>query len=170
MRNISILHFKFWSQFKPDSRKTWFDGRPRYIIDQDTQDIYSNEPNSIVRIKCFFLLLGSPFVHTIAAIVTSCSRLMNLLNDIRLSIYARLIGQSDSRALLQDSLLLILNLMAPLMLSFAALYGVLLPQNGRKLYASIERLLYAGPVLATCFQPYASRNFLGGDINSRYAI
>ena len=49
----------------------------------------------------------------------------------------------------------------------AALYGLFAPQNGRKLFASIERLSQKSFLMAPCFQPNARFHFFGGDINKK---
>lgn len=55
-------------------------------------------------------------------------------------------------------------------LELAALYGILSPYDGRKLYASIERLTYEKYILAPCFQPDPQSHLFGGDRNKQNAF
>ena len=172
MPDVTLLHFKVWSKFKPDSSlyaEGWGDGTPQYLVDQDTGDKYLNEDTGLIRFKCFLLILGSPLVHTIAALFHTTLKLLNLFDDILVSIYALWMNQKFSTCLLQDFFLLILSPTAPVILTFAALYGVFFPHNGRKFYASIERLLYGGFLLAPCFQPEPEEHLFGGNILEKNA-
>jgi hypothetical protein len=128
-----------------------------------------NEDTELIRFKCVLLILGSPLVHTVAAFFNSILKLLNLFDDILASIYALWMNQKFSKPLLQDLFLLILSPTAPVILTFAALYGVFFPHNGRKFYASIERLLYGGFVLAPCFQPAPEEHLFGGNIADKNA-
>ena len=49
-------------------------------------------------------------------------------------------------------------------LLLAAVYGLALPNNGKKLYATLERFAFGDFVLAPCFQPRATSHLFGGDI------
>ena len=55
-------------------------------------------------------------------------------------------------------------------LEFAALYGVLAPYGGRKLYGTLERLAGEKGFLAPCFQPEPTHHLFGGDLMDPYAI
>lgn len=58
---------------------------------------------------------------------------------------------------------------ALIFLELSALYGLLTPYNGRKLYATIERAQYGNFFLAPCFQPEPSEHLFGGDLGTRDA-
>ncbi|MDE3055240.1 MAG: hypothetical protein KGI80_00870 [Verrucomicrobiota bacterium] len=45
-----------------------------------------------------------------------------------------------------------------------------MPHDGRKLYATLERVLYGGDCLAPCFQPSAFRHLFHGNIEMQNAF
>jgi len=54
-------------------------------------------------------------------------------------------------------------------LELSALYGIFRPYDGRKLYASFERMQYNHWILAPCFQPSPTNHLLGGDAKKQNA-
>ena len=70
----------------------------------------------------------------------------------------------------KDSLRIVAAPFSILGLELAALYGLIRPYDGRKMYATIERAMYGNPILAPCFQPEPERHAFGGDINERNAF
>lgn len=63
-----------------------------------------------------------------------------------------------------DALRIIASPIAIAGLELAAIYGIIRPYDGRKLYASIERAEYRNFILVPCFQPDPTSHALGGDI------
>jgi hypothetical protein len=119
------------------------DGKtPKYLVDPTNQDIYLNESPIVVRGKGFLLTVGT---------VLQLCRCPYLLAK-------RALGALTGEA--KDVLLFFLTIPLAIALLFAALYTIIDPYNGRKFYASLERLLLSETVskgerayLAPCFQP-----------------
>ena len=152
MSNISLSDFNIWSEFELDSESGcfWDDDTPLYILDKVTSKQYWNEDTWVIRTKCFLLILGSPLVHLIIGPISNYFK-------------------EDTEST-QALFLTILSPLSMALLTFAAVYGLFLPHNGRKLYASLERLLYDDPLLAPCFQPNPESHLCGGDMKTKNAF
>ena len=50
-------------------------------------------------------------------------------------------------------------------LELSAIYGLVLPYDGGKLYATFERCAFGTHKLAPCFQPHPTEHLFGGDID-----
>jgi hypothetical protein len=139
------------------------------VVDRTTWKPYLNEFIGVIWLKCFGLFLGTPVVQTALLICNVAYRLFNLLTFVHFwkehqkpcSFTARLL---DFGA---DLLRIVAAPLALVGLELAALYGLLNPRDGRKLYATIERAEYGDGLFAPCFQPEAKRHLLGSDINQR---
>lgn len=141
---------------------------PLFLIDGSTQRRYLNESEGTVRLKCFLLTLGTPFVHTPAALCNVAFRVAKVVSGSHF--WGEAASHESSWKRLAEDLLRIAA--APLSIvgaELAAVYGLFRPYDGRKLYATVERAEYGDFVLAPCFQPEAASHLLGGDINKRNA-
>ncbi|MEI6243041.1 MAG: hypothetical protein WCP39_06525 [Chlamydiota bacterium] len=140
---------------------------PEYLIDKTTGKLYWNETKKVVRVKCFLLTLGTPFVHATALIINIAYRIFKLLTFS----HFRMQGHHHFKAhLLETGKDLLRIIAAPLVffgLELSAIYGLFTPYNGRKLYASFERAEYGNRILAPCFQPNAQSHLFGGDPSQR---
>jgi len=98
------------------------------VEDETTGRFYRKESHCLVRCKCCALVIVSTPAHVYFAF--------------------RAHKSDNSRQLLTQ---LFITTLLILTLEMAALYGILNPYDGRKVYASFERM---GPKrLAPCFQP-----------------
>ena len=172
--SVCLGDFHPWNQWELDQTVVYRDTRvPKYILDQTTGRRYLNESKGTVRMKCFLLLLGTPIVHSIGLIVNVAYRALRLLTlyhfwkdigeDIHYDFGARVYDAGT------DFLRICTSQIAFFGLQVAALYGVLTPYNGRKLYATIERAQYGRSILAPCFQPEPKYHLMGGDIEMQNA-
>ena len=144
-----------------------------YLIDPTTGRFYLNQSTSCVRVKCLALALGTPLVHTIMSVLNVGYLILKLVTlshfwmkkegENTYSFKARLKSAG------QDALRIVTTPFALIALEFSALYGVLRPYDGRKLYATFERAQYGNSILAPCFQPSPTSHALGGDVNNRSA-
>ena len=163
------------------------DLEPMYVIDQSTNNKYWNESKNVTRLKCFLLTFGTPFVHTVASIANIAYRILKLvtlshfwvkkegeenyiLKLVTLShFWVKKEGEENYSftARLKDAEVDLLRIVTtPLTivgLELSAIFGLLTPRNGRKLYASFERAQYGNFILAPCFQPSPQQHALGGD-------
>lgn len=177
---MSWDHFHLYSLFKEDTNKNFpvfSNAKKRYIVDSRTGDKYLNEDLSVIRFKCALLTLGTPIVHTLAAIAHMVYNLVKLLSFYHFWKTLNDVKENQSGDSLEKRSLDVKSdvfhiLFAPiniLLLEFSALYGVLMPHNGRKLYANLEAFAYGDFVLAPCFQPEPETHLLGGDMDMQNA-
>lgn len=127
------------------------------LIDETTKRLYRNEPEWIIRFKCTLLTVATPLVHTTAGCLYTAAKILKLVTlshfwlpsqaEKRYGLKARLHHAAS------DMARIIIFPFALLGLELSALYGLVRPYDGRKLYASFERSLYGKPLLAPCFQP-----------------
>lgn len=177
MTNLTTLKdFKpinTWSLDKQGPTWLYDDFEPEYIIDESTGRRYWNESKGIVRFKSALLAFGTPLIHPLTSLVAgvglSALKVLSLShfwapNDINDSFPKKLANMSI------DLLKIVLWPIFLLSLELSALYGLFSPYDGRKLYASLERAYYEGPVLAPCFQPDPTRHAFCGDPTKRNAF
>lgn len=161
--SVTLNDFKLINNWEPDIHgPSWvnYDSEapdiPAFLIDQSTGRKYWNESLIVVSFKCLLLTLGTPIIHTIAAVISVVYRIFKIL-----------ILPEDAG---EQALKLLATPFAVIGLELAAIYGIFNPYDGRKLYASIERALYSRHLLAPCFQPDPQFHFFGGDPNQRDAF
>ena len=143
---------------------------PMYICDTIGRK-YLKETNEIIQFKCFLLTLGTVFVHTVAAIVNVAYRIFKIVtlshfwvkrdNETNYNFSDRALDMAS------DVVRIFGAIPGIVALELAAIYGIVRPKDGRKLYASLERGLYGTFILAPCFQPEPTKHALGGDINKK---
>jgi hypothetical protein len=139
---ISLSHFLLYTQFK--------DGRDLSNFDQ-----YGLEDSSTTRLKCLALIVATPIVHAISIVLSLANRIVKLVlfahfwypSQEQYCFSQR--AWSFGRDLLQVAFLPIIYVG----LEVSAVYGLILPNNGRKLYATFERCAFGRGFLAPCFQP-----------------
>ena len=152
----------------------------KYIIDLSTNRKYWNQPTWLIRIKGFLLCLGTPLVHLVASVYIIGIKSIRLISFWHFWKKAEP-DQAHFIARLADAGTDLLHLIAApfvyVALECAALYTVILPHDGRKLYASIERAQYGQQLipfvfpelLAPCFQPSPTKHLFRGDPNGSTA-
>ena len=160
-----------------------------WVIDQSTGDEYYDDSTSTIRLKCAGLFAASLILQPIGLT-------LNLLNKIaKIVTFAHLWKPSEKeyeynfKARIgewgKDILLVTFTPLILVGMLFATLYGTTLsPYDGRKLYASCERLVYSGGYqffhirgsdgnnlhdffLAPCFQPYPKAHLGGGKVGEK---
>jgi hypothetical protein len=156
-----------WKVFDHDSFSMVESSDPKFIIDKTTNRKYLNDSPSTVRWKCLALIFVTPF-ERLFNIIWRIMKVANFANfwlkvpgEGRYDIKARLIETA------KDLFRIITTPMTLVGLELAAIYGMLRPYDGRKLYASIDRATFGTFGLAPCFQPDPKRHGLGGNINHK---
>ncbi len=166
--DVSIKDFYLYNKWEVDIEAgNYNSGEYMYVTDATTGRRYWNESKDLIIKKCCLLALITPIGHPIAGCMNIAYRAFKVLslshfwmNDDQEASYnftARLLKA------VEDVFRIPTQPAAILGLEFAAVYGIIQPNDGRKLYASIERAQYEIPVLAPCFQPDPSWHLLGGD-------
>ncbi len=166
--DVSIKDFCPCNQWQVDIEAgNYSSGEYMYVTDATTGRKYWNESKDTLRTKCCVLALITPIGHPIAGCMNIAYRTLKVLslshfwmNDAQETSYnftARLLNAAG------DVFRIPMQPAAILGLELASLYGTIRPNDGRKLYASIERAQYETPVLAPCFQPDPTSHLLGGD-------
>lgn len=175
MSSVTLRDFQPINTWQPDlDGLKWRDGDPQHLIDMSTGRKYWNESKDCVRSKCFLLTLGTPIVHSGASLVNIAFRILKLVSFSHFWIVKEGEKSYSFKERLkdagQDLLRIITAPIAFVGLELAAIYGMISPYNGRKLYASIERAQYGNFILAPCFQPDPRYHALGGDPQQRNAF
>jgi hypothetical protein len=161
------------------------------VHDLTSNRFYLDDSPGTIRLKCLGLALASPFVHIPMGVyligLRICQVARDLLQAARLRSCAPTLPPERIQTLraerLQQAaagLRLLATPFAIVGLELSALYGLLSPYNGRKLYASFERLIYKGwrsggelredeYCLAPCFQPNPTNHLFGGSLTRKNA-
>ena len=144
--------------------------KDKSVVDETTGRLYLNDSEGTVRFKCLALCVGTPIVHLVAGVLNIAYRVIRLISGFHFWKTVKDEREYDFEVRCEDFkmdvLKIVANPFALIGLELAALYGIFMPYDGRKLYASIERSVYGGAVLAPCFQPNAQKHLFGGDINT----
>lgn len=176
---VRLAHFNPFSSFYINPEPGF---NPRYSFDASTGDPYWNDNPHVTRLKCLALIVATPIVHAIGLVLNLANRIAKVITGahfwrpleerredryvlqerryreivIREDLSARrwTFGKDILRAGLTPALFIGLEL--------SAIYGLLMPNQGRKLYATLERFAYGGHFLAPCFQPRPVRHLFGG--------
>jgi hypothetical protein len=163
------------NSWKPDLEgEKWGYGNPdpMFLIDLSTNRRYFNEDEGTVLTKCFLLSLGTPIVHSIAAICNIAYRILKLVTLSHFWIEKQ--EGASFRDRLSDAGVDLLRIAAAVVtvvgLELSAIYGWFCPYDGRKLYATLERAEYGNFILAPCFQPDPQYHAFGGDLSKKNAF
>lgn len=146
-------------------------GEPANLIDQTTGLKYRNESKGTVRFKCALLMFGTPIVHAIASVLNLAYRILILITFSHFWFPRKEDYDLKARAMEtgRDLLRVVGAPIALVGLELSAIYGIFNPYDGRKLYASFERVFYNHWILAPCFQPNATMHLMGGNIHDQNA-
>lgn len=184
MSSLTINHFFPFSTIDEDPYSAnkynyiskQYDGKKVNVIDSSTGDKYVNDERNTIRLKCTMLLFSVPIMHGFIALLDIVIRLMKCLSFYHFWKIKK--GRVSTISIPQPGLSvraysfvldLVHIILAPICLicmELSALYGLFLPNNGRKLYNNFERLQYGEAILANCFQPINCKtkiNALGGE-------
>ena len=173
MKNVTLSDFHPYNTWTEVTGPELFNnGISKYITD-GTGRRYYNQSQDIVSSKCFWLVLGTPFAHPVAAILYVPYRLLKLVTLSHFWIPKDEETTYNFKARLKDAgedlLRVVASPLAIVGLELAAIYGLFMPFDGRKLYATIERATYGCAILAPCFQPEPTGHLFGGDTEDRNA-
>jgi hypothetical protein len=171
--SIQIAHFNPATQWETQGNR---------ILDLGTNESYINDTHKTIRLKCSALFIASFLVQPIGLS-------LNLLNRIsKVALFLHFFKGSQQNSSFKASLIdstkdLLIVVSTPFILVgmlFSSAYGATLsPLDGRKLYATFERLAYSGGVqrfptfrqskvqnylLAPCFQPEPQGHLGGGSL------
>ncbi len=143
-------------------------------VDLSNNDQYHQEDRNIVRLKCLALVAATPIIHAIGLVLNLANRIAKLISFAHFwhSSSAHYSLSEKSWSFGKDLLRVAFSPIIYIGLELSALYGLILPDNGRKLYATFERCAYGKDLLAPCFQPFPTRHLGGGSIapNNSYNI
>lgn len=155
-------------------REKWDKKEPKFIVDLSTKRRYFNESTEIVQFKCALLILGSLFIQPFTLITNLAYRILKIFSLSHFWMLheseAKYSFSLRAKELGFDALRVLATPFGLLALPSCAVFGLISPNDGRKLYATLERALYNGFTLAPCFQPEATSHAFGGDINQKNAF
>lgn len=188
MSTVTIRDFQPWNNWTDTHAMDIYGYNEEFHCDESTKKRYWIQSPDTLREKCGLLMPWTVLAHTYRIA-------LRILSFISLyQFHYRSNGQVDEsgyRVMIhyslkervkeagKDLLKIIATPVLVLFLESAALYGLLNPYDGRKLYASGERFAYealgmegvdlfdrpAPAYCAPCFQPDATHHALGGDAN-----
>ncbi|MCH9613171.1 MAG: hypothetical protein SP1CHLAM54_01680 [Chlamydiia bacterium] len=159
VRNGTPIEF---SHFNPATR--FGEGEDEFtVVDLTNNDPYGNEELGVIRGKCLALSLTTPIVHAVTCVVNVANRVGKVVSLSHFwwpsggdySLISRAVACG------KDILQVVMTPIVYVGLELSALYGLAMPLQGRKLFATFERYAFGDAVLAPCFQPSAERH-LGG--------
>jgi len=138
---------------------------PLYIIDKSSNKKYLDQPTEVLRHKNLALALTTPFFHTLASgikIALHSFKILSFYNfwDEKIKFTA----SCKYTAIDLFHIVFVPFLLAGL--TSSAVLGCFSPLNGKKLYASFERLQYGSGILAPCFQPDPTSHLFGGNLDN----
>lgn len=167
---IKLSHFSPCTPWEEPEDVYDEDTRCLYMTDSINGDIYIHDSASAKRLKCLALVGATLIVHAIGIILDIANRIAKLItfahfwhscNGRDYAFTARLCSFGE------NLLRIVWDPIGYVGMELAALYGLVLPYDGGKLYATFERITFGGPFLAPCFQPEPEYHLGGGDMNTR---
>lgn len=149
--SVSLSHFLPYTRFKEG-------------VDLSNGDKYWTDHPNVTRLKCLALIAATPIIHAIGLALNLANRIAKIVSFAHFwhSSSVCLSFSEKKLSFCKDVLRVAFSPIIYVGLELSALYGLILPENGRKLYATFERCAYGKELLAPCFQPYATRHLLGG--------
>ncbi len=133
-------------------------------VDSSNGDWYWEDSPRVTRLKCLALATATPIVQAISTLLNLANRIAKLVS------FAHFWHPSQEQYCLRerawsfgkDLLRVAFSPIIYVGLELSALYGLILPNNGQKLYATFERAAFGKAVLAPCFQPHPTRHLFRG--------
>ncbi len=131
-------------------------GDSRYLIDKTTEDRYFNSWKRETRIT-FIAVAFATIPHAMALVAATVYRIFHVL-----SFYAFWRRDSTSRFTewATDVTRILISPLAIPCLFLSAIYGVLKPNDGRKLHSRMEILFHGHPLIALCMHPQVCEHSL----------
>lgn len=150
-RSVSFSHFLPYTSFENG-------------VDLSNGDQYWEDDPNTTRLKCLGLVAATPIIHGIGLMLNLANRIAKIVSFAHFwhSSSDHLSLSEKSWSFGKDLLRVAFSPIIYIGLELSALYGLALPDSGRKLYATFERCAYGKELLAPCFQPYAARHLGGG--------
>lgn len=137
------------------SEKLW--RTPKYVLDIDAGKFYWNEYKSTIRLKSFLLALPgflNNITCTIAAISIQILKIISLYSLIDSFLISRTFEIINPLIDLANDCVRLIALPIYLIgIELSAIYGILMPYDGRKLYTFFEKAIY-GKAIIPCFMAY----------------
>ncbi len=161
--------FRLVSPWKQEENgPKYLDGTSQYIVDESTGDRYWNETKAIVAIKLFSGIFATPLYHLAVGVIQAVFQFFKIITFSHFWMSKEGESSYSFENRLGDLGKELVNIISlPFVvtaLEASAVYGLLMPYDGRKLYASFERVLLNDYfLLFPCFQPNPERHLLGGD-------
>lgn len=157
---IDLSHFIPCNQWEESSRSL-------YIIDKSNDDAYFNDCPRVKRLKCLALAFVTPIIHAIGILLNIANRIAKLITFSHFWYPDDSEEYSFQNRLFEFGKDMIRIAFAPMIyvgLELSAIYGLILPYDGGKLYATFERCAFGRELAAPCFQPSPSYHLGGGDV------
>ncbi len=155
-----------FSHFIPCNR--WDAGQNNlYTVDRSNGDVYLNDSPKVKRLKCLALVVATPIVQAVGLLLNVANRVAKLMTLSHFWYADQSFDGSFKDRLFTfctDVLRVACTLIFYVGLELSAVYGLMRPNDGGKLYATFERCAYGRHLLAPCFQPSPTSHLGGGDL------
>ncbi len=141
------------------------------LIDGTTGEPYCNDSPGMKRLKCLAVAVATPLVQLIGQLANIANRIAKLISFAHFW-YPSAKNYSFKARVIEfchDLLRVVLAPMIYIGMQLASLYALVLPYDGGKLYASLERASYTSHLIAPCFQPEAKGHLFGGSLDVKDA-
>ncbi len=138
--------------------------------DSDPTRLYDSPKDSpkVKRLKCLALACATPIIQAISILLSLANRIAKLITFAHFWYPRGGEAYSFKSRLFEfgrDFLRVVFSSLIYAGLELSAIYGLALPYDAAKLYATFERCAFGKAFLATCFQPSATHHLFGGDIS-----
>ena len=155
-RPISLSHFLPYTSFENG-------------VDLSNGDQYWQDDPNTTRLKCLGLIAATPIIHAIGLVLNLANRIAKIISFAHFwhSSLDHLSLSKQCWCFGKDLLRVAFTAIIYIGLELSALYGLALPDNGKKLYATFERCAYGKELLAPCFQPSPTSHLGGGIAGKR---
>ena len=136
---------------------TWIENKKNdtTVKDKNTGRTYRKQPAVSGRLHSVFLACLTPFIHFLAAILNSANRALKLVSLYHF--WPRHKSNYSFSENLNNAGVDAFRIVSPVItlpaLVVSAIYGIISPQDGGKLYSTIERAQYGKSILAPGLQP-----------------
>lgn len=171
---VHLSHFHPYTKFDNIEGYTILPGHSyacevSYSVDTRNCDKYWQDDPNITRLKCFGLIVATPIIHAMGLVFNIANRIVKMVTLAHFwhSSSDHYSCSEKCWSLGKDLLVIVSSPLIYIFLELSAVYGLFLPNDGKKLYATFERCAYGQALLAPCFQPDATKHLGGGVLGQK---
>lgn len=138
-----------------------------YIIDESTGDRYLNESLRTIKNKLIAVAIAAPLVESVGLLCNAANLAVKTITLAHLWNAKNDQTESPLHKIAKDLGIILITPLLFIGMELSAIYGIVRPLDGRKLFAAFERASYKRSLLAPCFQAEPKEHLLHGNIEMR---